>query len=462
MEGASVTRFTDPEAFVFLSMESSERPMHFSAMQLFRPPQDSSPDFARKTFEAMRSHQDAAPAYAGHPAPSRRGTSKLRWTQDDAIDIDYHLRYTTLRSPGGMSELFALGDELHTPPLDRSKPLWQCHVIDGLGDGRFAVLHKVHHALMDGMAWANQMHAALSTDPDDTRVRVGWTRQERTPRPAAAVRKQRDASAGPAKLATDVRRSVSLMRAAMREPRLIPAFRAPRTTLNVSSSATVRRGWQSWPIQRIQDVASAAAVTVNDVALAMSAGALRALLAERNELPDAPLVAMVPVDLRNDADADTNNILGIALCNLATDLDDPEERLRTIHASMDRNKQIIRQLPRRFAIHLGGFLCAPISGSTGLRAKVPPTFNVYLSNMRGKDQPLFHNGARLEAAYGWAPMLPGQSLMFGTHSNTETLEFGITGCVRVLPDPAHLLAQLETSLEDLERAAGLTTVSVPE
>ncbi len=112
-------------------------------------------------------------------------------------------------------------------------------------------------------------------------------------------------------------------------------------------------------------------MTVNDVALAMTAGALRAFLAERDALPEVPLVAMVPVDLRNEQDFDANNILGIALCNLATNLDEPEKRLETIHASMQYNKQIIRELPRQVAIHLGGLVCAPISGSTGLRGENP-------------------------------------------------------------------------------------------
>ncbi|HET9890828.1 MAG TPA: wax ester/triacylglycerol synthase family O-acyltransferase [Mycobacterium sp.] len=448
-------RFARPEAVAFLSLESSERPMHFSALQLFRPPRGSGPDFARNTYEAMRAHRDVTPAYAGHPATSRRGTSRLRWTYDDDVDIDYHLRYTTVRPPGGMRELLALGDELHAPPLDRRKPLWECHVIDGLNDGRFAILYKVHHALMDGMSWANQMHAALSTDPDDSRIRVGWTRQPECHQPVAQARARRVGRAGPAKFVADLRRSSSLMMAAMREPQLIPAFRARRTILNVGSSATVRRAWQSWPIKRIQDVANAAAVTVNDVGLAMSAGALRELLAERDALPDVPLVAMVPVDLRNEQDVDANNILGIALCNLATNVDDPDERLRVIHASMQYNKQIIRELPRQLAIHLGGLICAPISGSSGLRAKIPPMFNVYISSMRGKTQPLYRNGARLEAAYGWAPMLPEQALMFGTHTDAEKLEFGITACSRVVPDPARLLGQLETSLKDLERAVGL-------
>jgi len=448
-------RFTRPEAMVFLSFEAEGRPMHFSAMQLFRPPHGADAAFSRNTFEAMRAHRDVTTSYTGHPATTRHGTSLLRWTNDDQIDIDYHLQYTTLPAPGGLRELLALGDELHAPLLDRRKPLWQCFVIDGLNDGRFALLYKVHHALMDGMAWANQMNAALSTDPDDRRIRVGWERQPESPKSARQPRTRPERPGGLAKFAADFRRSASLMKTALREPRLIPAFRAPRTILNVTSGANVRRGWQSWPMQRIQKVASAAAVTVNDVALAMSAGALRSFLDELGELPEAPLVAMVPVDLRDEQDVDANNILGIALCNLATDLDEPEKRLETIHASMQYNKQIIRQFPRQVAIQLGGLICAPISGSTGLRAKVPPMFNVYISNVRGRDEPQYRNGARFEAAYGWAPMLLEQSLMFGTHSNAETLEFGIAGCDRLLPDPARLLSQLDTSLKDLERAVGL-------
>ena len=113
----------------------------------------------------MRALRGVKPLYAGHPAETRTGTSLLRWSYDDDIDIDYHLRYTRLPAPGGLRELLAMGDELHVPPLDRRRPLWECHVIDGLDDGRFALLYKVHHALMDGMSWANQMYAALTTDP---------------------------------------------------------------------------------------------------------------------------------------------------------------------------------------------------------------------------------------------------------------------------------------------------------
>jgi diacylglycerol O-acyltransferase / wax synthase len=448
-------QFARPEVVVFLSLESSEHPMHFSVLQLFRPPQGSGPEFARDTFEAMRAYRKVTPTYAGHPARTRRGTSRLRWTYDDDVDIDYHLRYRSLPTPGGTRELFALADDLHNRLLDRHKPLWECHLIDGLDDGRFALFFKVHHALMDGVSWSNQMQQSLSTDPHDNQTRVGWAPQPELRRVAVPARTRREGSAGMAKSVAKLRRSLSLMSAAMHEPQLVPAFRAPRTIFNVGSGGPLRRAAQSWPLHRIKKVASAAAVSFNDVALAMSAGALRAYLAERNALPDVPLVAMVPVSLRDEKDVDANNILGCALCNLATDLDDPGKRLATIHASMQYNTRIIRELPRQVAIHLGGLICAPISGSTGLRAKIPPMFNVYITHVRGNDEPLYRNGARAEATYGWAPTLPGQALMFGLYSNADNLDFGITGGALVVPDPARMLGQLETSLKDLERAVGL-------
>lgn len=448
-------QFARPEWVVFLSLESSEHPMHFSILQLFRPPQDAGPEFARETFEAMRAYREVMPMYAGHPATTRGKTSRLRWTYDDDVDIDYHLRYTSLRKPGGMRELFALADDLHNRLLDRQKPLWECHLIDGLNDGRFALFSKVHHALMDGVSWSHQNQQSLSTDPHDNQIRVEWTPQPELRSVAVPTRTPGKRSAGMAQSVANLRRSLALMSAAMHEPQLIPAFRAPRTIFNVASAGPLRRAAQSWPLHRIENVARAAAVSFNDVALAMSAGALRAYLAERNALPDVPLVSMVPVSLRDETDVDANNIIGIALCNLATDLDDPGKRLATIHASMEYNTRIIKELPRQVAIHLGGLICAPISGSTGLRAKIPPMFNVYITHVRGNDEPLYRNGARAEATYGWAPTLPGQALMFGLYSNAGNLDFGITGGVRVVPDPARMLGQLETSLKDLERAVGL-------
>lgn len=398
----------------------------------------------------MREFRDVAPLYAGHPANTRNGTSALRWTYDREVDIDYHVRHATLPAPGGERELFALVSALHSGMLDRSKPLWECHVIDGLNDGRFAVYLKMHHAVTDGVSGANRVQANLTTDPNDPDIRVGWTPRPKVPRTSSAVR-----ATGVAKPSVGVGRSVGLMREALRERELIPALRAPRTIFNVAPGGPRRCAVHSWPSDRIRDVARAAGTTVNDAAVAMCAGALREYLAERNGLPDAPLVGLVPVNLRAGDDDERANVIGAAVCNLATDIDDAAKRLETIHASMQRNVQIIREMPQQLAIQMAGFICAPISGGRGLGARIPPVFNLTITHVRGIPEQLYWGGARLEGMYPLAPTLRGQTLNIGLFSRAKELDFGIAGSAAAIPDPENLVGHLETALKDLEIAVGL-------
>jgi WS/DGAT/MGAT family acyltransferase len=417
-------------------------------LEMFRPPEDAGPDFARRIYETLRSYRDVGPGYSGHPAKTRRGTSRIRWSYGDHVDIDYHVRYISLPAPGGRNELFGVVDELHSRLLDRTRPLWECHVIDGLDDGRFALYLKAHHAMTDGVSGAKTLQEHMTTDPNDDRIRVGWTPRSEVPstphKPAPA-----------AKPAVGVKRSLELMLAALRERELIPAMRAPRTIFNVAPGGPRRCATQSWPLDRIGAVGKAAGVTVNDVALAMCAGALRTYLLERNGLPDAPLVALAPVNLRSDDDDRRANVLGAAVCNLATNVDDPAKRLEAIHASMQRNVQIIREMPQQLAIELAGLICAPISGGRGLAAKIPPVFNLTITHVRGRNEPLYWGGARVEGMYPLAPTLRGQVLNFGLFSRADDLDFGIAASIAAVPDPARLAGHIETALKDLELAVGL-------
>ncbi len=443
-------QFAPPEAMVLLLLESSDHPMHLGMLEMFRPPEGAEADFARGIYETIRAFRDASPAYAGHPAKTRRGTSRLRWTYDDHVDIDYHVRYTSLPTPGGRNELFGVVNDLHSRLLDRNRPLWECHVIDGLNDGRFALYLKAHHAMTDGVTGAKILQEYMSTDPDDDRIRVGWT-----PRPEVPRARPQERSATASKPAVGVGRSVGLMRSALRERELIPAMRAPRTIFNVAPGGPRRCATKSWSLDRIGAVGRAAGVTINDAALAMCAGALRAYLLERHELPDAPLVAMAPVNLRTEEDDRRANVLGAAVCNLATDIDDPAKRLDAIHASMQRNVEIIREMPQQLAIQLAGLICAPISGGRGLAAKIPPVFNLTITHVRGMSEPLYWGGARLEGMYPLAPTLRGQVLNFGLFSRADDLDFGIAASTAAVPDPERLVGHLETALKDLELAVGL-------
>jgi diacylglycerol O-acyltransferase len=451
-----VGRFATPEAAVLLKLESAEHPMHIASLQVFAPPPDAGPDFTQQVFQAMRACTDIARVFRGHPKVTRRGTSPVRWVYDERVDLDDHLKLVSLPAPGGDPQFFDLISSLHSGMLDRTRPLWEAYVIGGLQGGRFAVYIKSHHALMDGVSGMRLLRNSLSTDPDDDSIRASWTTQKATTTdPAPPPRRPRTKRAAMADAAVATRRSGAAIRAAMRERDLFPALRAPRTMFNTAGGGPRRAAVRAWPMQRIDDVARAAGVSANDVVVAMTAGALRSYLMERDARPDTPLAGMVPVSIRTADDVDERNILGSAVCNLATHIDDPGERLRLVSESMSYNKQFIRSLPRQVAIHLAGLICAPVGSGTGLSARIPPVFNVAISHLPAPRETLYRKGARLEATYALPPTLTGQALNFGVVSDGHTVAFSLVACLGIVPGAAQLLDHLEVSLKELERAVGL-------
>ncbi len=228
--------------------------------------------------------------------------------------------------------------------------------------------------------------------------------------------------------------------------------------LNVRIGGARRVAAQSYSLERIKSVKRAAGVTVNDAVLAMCAGALRYYLTDQHALPDTPLVAMVPVSLRKEDEADSGgNMVGTILCNLATDVDDPAARLRTISESMRRNKRVFSELPRLQALALSAFMMAPLALSVvpGFVSTAPPPFNIVISNVPGPTQPMYWRGARLDGNYPLSIPLDGQALNITLVNNVGNLDFGLVGCRRSVPHLQRLLGHLETSLKDLERAVGV-------
>jgi diacylglycerol O-acyltransferase len=166
---------------------------------------------------------------------------------------------------------------------------------------------------------------------------------------------------------------------------------------------------------------------------------------------------MVPVNLRNEGDSVGGNMIGAVLCNLATDIDDPAERLESIHSSMHANKQVMSQLPRAQAMALSLALVSPaaLNAMPGLSSATPPAFNICISNVPGPRDPLYFNGARMVGNYPLSLVLDGQALNITLSSNADSLDFGLVGCRRSVPHLQRVLNHLETSLKDLERAVGL-------
>ncbi len=447
-----------PTDAMFLLGESREHPMHVGSLQLFQPPEGVGPDYVREAYDAMLACTDVQPTYRKRPA-FFGGITNVAWSFDKDVELDYHMRLSALPRPGRVRDLLELASRLHGSLLDRHRPLWEAHLVEGLDDGRYAVYTKFHHALMDGVSALRLMQRSFSTDPNDDEVRVPWSIGPRTrggqPSRPSLLSQVGGVVGSVAGLAPS---TVKLARAALLEQQLTLPFRAPRTMFNVRIGGARRVAAQSWSSERINAVKRAAGVTVNDVVLAMSAGALRAYLREQSALPDAPLVAMVPVNLRKDGDDRGGNMVGTFLCSLATDVEDAGQRLEAISSSIRDTKEVFRQLPQvqqlaLSAFNIGGLVFGLIPGY--LSAAAPP-FNIVISNVSaGKAEPLYWRGSRLVGNYPLSIALDGQAMNITVTNNADNLDFGLVGCRRSVPHLQHMLGHLESSLKDLERAVGV-------
>lgn len=448
---------------MFLANESREHPMHIGSLQLFDPPAGAGPDFTRSLYERVAAARQCAPSFRKRPGTVLGGISNLTWAYDDEVDLDYHLRRSALPRPARVRELLELTSRWHSSPLDRHRPLWEQHLIEGLDDGRFAVYTKVHHALIDGASAQRLLQRTLDTDPDATDLRVPWNlpRPEHHADEHAAI--GGDSGGSVFGRAANALRDVgsiatttkSRLQATVALRHLTLPFAAPRTMFNVPIGGARRCAAQSWSLHRIAAVKKAAKVSVNDVVLAMCAAALRAYLLEQNALPDTPLVAMVPVSLRSEEEADAGgNLVGAMLCGLATHLDDPGERLRMINASMRDGKGIFSELPREQALAVSALMASPLAMSNvpGFVSMTRPPFNIVISNVPGPREPMYWNGARLVGNYPLSIALDGQALNITLATNADMLDIGVVGCRRSVPHLQRILGHLETGLAELEKA----------
>ena len=448
-----------PVDSMFLLAESREHPMHVAGLQLFEPPEGADADYIRSLYQDLVGRDDVSPTFRKHPAEFLGGIANLIWASDRDLDLEYHLRRSALPSPGRVRELLELTSRLHGSLLDRHRPLWESHLVEGLNDGRFAVYTKIHHALVDGVSAMRMMRRALSADPQDHDVRVPWGTNDRAPRRenpgSSRVNELMQTVGSVAGLGPS---AIYLARKGLFEQQLTLPFGAPKTMFNVPIGGARRCAAQSWPLQRVMAVKKAAGVTVNDVVLAMCSGALRAYLLEQNALPERPLIAMVPVSLRDDSNSTGGNQVGAILANLATDLDDPALRLKAISTSMGNNKEIFSQLPKLERLALSAFNLSPLllgAISPALVSAAPP-FNLAISNVPGAREPLFWNGARLDGNYPLSIALDGQALNITLTNSADNLDFGLVGCRRSVPSLQRLLGHLDTSLTDLEEAVGFS------
>jgi diacylglycerol O-acyltransferase / wax synthase len=454
-------RLTSSDA-MFLYMETRETMMHVSSLLPFSPPPDAPPDYLRRLMDEIRAN----------PVVHRPFNLKLRtpellvnplqaWVPDRDIDLEYHVRRSALPTPGDERELGILVSRLHGQEVDFHRPPWEVHLIEGLERGRFALYVKVHHALVDGYSAMKILASSLSRDPNDRERPLFFS----IPPPERAARGDGEAAglhfpelmaAVRAQVGTSksVVKALFHMARSSRSKELVSPLHAPTSILNRRISRSRRFATQSFDAARMRAVAKAANGTLNDVILALSAAALRKYLGELDALPEAPLVAMVPVNVRPKDDAGGGNAVGAILASLATDVADPSERFDAIIASTRRAKEQLQGMSKDAIIQYSALLTSPfmLQLLPGAMGRVRPAFNLVISNVPGPEEPLYFRGARLEAAYPMSIPVHGLALNITCNSYAGKIDFGFIGCRDTLPHLQRLAVHAGEALDELERA----------
>jgi diacylglycerol O-acyltransferase len=459
----------------FLLAENRETPMHTGGLSLYRYPKGvNKHEFLAGLREIMLASTDLRPKFNQRLSNGLLSKANLMfsWEDDREFDIEYHIRHSALPQPGRYRELFALISRLHSTLLDRNRPLWEFHLIEGLAGNQFATYLKTHHCMLDGAAamhMTNSMLSATSKGRVDASPlsRVLWERYKKTlPQTANRVPiSPADIMSLSERLASQLGSGTQLVRALLQFANVwiggnkklnVPWHAVPNSIISSNVSGSRRFVAQSWPYQRIRDVGKALGGTLNDAVLAMCAGGLRRYLALSGALPTRPLKAMVPVSLRVEGDIESSNAVGFIIANLATTEEDPGERFRIIQESMLAGKQVYSGLSAGEAELFAAITMAPLALTKllGLE-KALPVYNLVISNVPGPRKQMYWNGALLEGIYPASIVLNGQSLNITLVSYGGSLDFGIIACRRSLPHIQRLLDCLEEALAELEDLAGI-------
>lgn len=386
------------------------------------------------------------------------------WFVDEGEpDLEFHVRHSALPAPGGRRELEELVARLWSYPLDRSKPLWEMWFIEGLTGGRVAILTKIHHCLVDGVSGAGISEILFDPTPQPRQSRSSAAESQPPndvpPRQLRLLEAAVDlAFVTPLRVMRLLNQTVRQQLAIREIPERPPGyFEAPVTRFNAGIGSRRRFSATRLSLERVKAVKDAYGVKVNDVVLAIVTGALRRYLKDRDELPDRPLVAQVPVSTRSDPTALGNAISSMTV-SLPTEIADPAERLRTVYRVSQAAKQMTEALTAHQIMGLtdttppGLFrLAARAFTASRLGENVPPV-NLVVSNVPGPPFPLYAAGAVLERFTPIGPLLMDVGLNITCFSYCESMDFGIVTTPEIADDVDDLADTLEPALTELEEA----------
>lgn len=451
----------------WLAVDSEETPMHVGNLQIFSLPEGAPGTYLRDEVTRMKNAGEVVSPWNKKLAnPSRLGRVLApSWVTDHAVDLDYHVRHSALPKPGGERELGILVSRLHSNHLDFKRPLWECHIIEGLENNRFAIYTKMHHSLIDGVSGVRLLQRILSSDPNDHNMPAPWTvgpnrkapggrRGKDVPTWQDAFDEVIDAVKEQAENAPQLVGALTkLVSSAFKDrDQLAAPFVGPQSVLNNRVQGARRFATQQYNLTRLKDLAKQVDASLNDIVLYLCGSAMRRFLLERNRLPDHPLTAGIPVNIRPADDTGTGTAISFMIASLATDVADPVKRLETIKDSTRTAKEHLQRLPRKSLNQYTMLMMSPyiLQLMSGLGGRMRPAFNVTISNVPGPDQELYYNGSRLEAVYPVSLIAHGGALNITCLSYADSLNFGYTGCRETLPSMQNLAVYSGEALAELE------------
>ena len=440
-----------PIDLIFLSLEKRQQPMHVGGLFLFKIPDNAPASFIQDLVSDIRTSKSIP------IAPFNNKLNGLFWDEDEEFDLDHHFRHIALPQPGRIRELLTYISQEHSALIDRAKPLWTCHIIEGIEGNRFAMYFKIHHAMVDGVAGMRLLEKSLSHNPYTTSIVAPWCvegerakrlKQSKTNRFKGFItglKNQIEIAPG-----VFYELSQTIMKDIGRNPDYVSSFQAPQSILNQRVSSSRRFAAQSFEFSRLTRITKALNVTINDIILAICSGALREYLISQNALPKKPLIAMVPASIRDD-DSDVSSRITMILANLGTHKENPLERLDIIRRSILNSKKKFKRMTSNQILNYSAFVysAAGLNIISGLMPK-RQAFNLVISNVPGPRDPLYWNGAKLEALYPASIVLDGQALNITMTSYLDKLEVGLTACRNALPKMQNLLIYLEDEIQRFE------------
>jgi len=400
------------------------------------------------------------------------------WIEDPEFDLEFHVRHIALPHPGDWRQLCIQVARIHARPLDLAKPLWEMYVIEGLDNvegvpkGSFAVLTKIHHAAIDGVSGAQMMAAIHDLEPDaePEPPEEAWV-PERDPSLVelglrSLGKNLRDPFRFPRVMSRTIPPIAKLMMADPEEE-VEDVDDVPRTRFNGTVTPHRVIEGRVFSLQDVRDIRKRVpGSTVNDVILTICAGALRRYLEDKNELPDDSLVAMAPISVRKDDEkgAAGNRISSMSV-TLYTDIEDPVERLKRVHAGTRNSKAVAEAMGAETMTDITQVLPGTFSGLAaraysrlGLANRVRPFLNTVITNVPGPQVPLYFTGARIVGLFGMGPVMDGMGIIHPVFSFSGRISISVTACRDMLPDPGFYARCLQESFDELLEAA---TKSVP-